>query len=542
MVKKILFLTFFLGFFLRVYHMSSVPVSLYWDEASIGYNAYSIAQTLTDEHGETLPLSRFMAFGDYKAPGYIYLAAMSVKLFGLNEFSIRLPSVLSGALLIIATYFLINLFKLGKRTSLLGSFIVAISPWAVQLSRGAFEGNAATLFMTLGFLFLVKWQTVQNRASFVLSALFFAMSMYTFNSHRFFIPLFLAGWWGVAVLKDCFSQRKIPTQSIMKLATYFCVFILFLLPLLPHMFSREGNLRFQEVTWLNDLDLINISNDRSVRGGLTPISRIIHNRRVVYLNEFLKHYFDNLNPVFLFYSGDVNPRLSSQGTGELYWIDYALLLIGMYILAKKGFLKNRSFLFWLLLAPIPASLARETPHALRVFTIYPLPAIISAVGLAKSFSWFKYGKWKQLFVVIAVLLWSASLFGYLYNYYKVYPEASAMEWQDGYKQMVGYVSSVESQYDHIYVTSRYGRPYIYVLLYSKYEPKKYVLERDVSRDWYGFWYVHKFGKYNFEQNGDHGKWLYILAPDEVVGGELKKIKTISNSFGKEVFYLYEANK
>jgi hypothetical protein len=39
---------------------------LTWDEASLGYNAWSIALTGRDEHAKFLPYDAFAAFGDYK--------------------------------------------------------------------------------------------------------------------------------------------------------------------------------------------------------------------------------------------------------------------------------------------------------------------------------------------------------------------------------------------------------------------------------------------------------------------------------------------
>ena len=104
-IKIILGLIVFLAFVLRLYQLGNVPVSLYWDEASLGYNAYSIATTLHDEHGEFLPYSRFIAFGDYKPPGYIYIDALAVKLLGLSEFSTRLPSAMTGIILVVAAAF-----------------------------------------------------------------------------------------------------------------------------------------------------------------------------------------------------------------------------------------------------------------------------------------------------------------------------------------------------------------------------------------------------------------------------------------------------
>src|SRR4030043_1321992 len=95
-MKKILFLIILFALILRLFKIDSYPPSLTWDETSLGYNAYSILTSGYDEHGEFLPLARFIAFGDYKPPGYIYAAVPSVILFGLKEFSVRLPSALAG--------------------------------------------------------------------------------------------------------------------------------------------------------------------------------------------------------------------------------------------------------------------------------------------------------------------------------------------------------------------------------------------------------------------------------------------------------------
>src|SRR3989344_8228068 len=91
---------------LRLYKLGSIPPSLYWDEASLGYNAYSILISARDEHGKFLPLINFAAFGDYKPPGYIYATVPVVAIFGLSDFAIRFPSAFFGILTVLLTYFL----------------------------------------------------------------------------------------------------------------------------------------------------------------------------------------------------------------------------------------------------------------------------------------------------------------------------------------------------------------------------------------------------------------------------------------------------
>src|SRR3990172_7036871 len=108
LVNKII-LAFVLFLFLvsRIYKIADIPASVYWDEASIGYNAFSITTDLKDEWGDKLPL-HFRAFGEFKLPVYIYSTSFFVKLFGLSTTTIRLPAVLYSLGILFFTYLLIR--------------------------------------------------------------------------------------------------------------------------------------------------------------------------------------------------------------------------------------------------------------------------------------------------------------------------------------------------------------------------------------------------------------------------------------------------
>ena len=108
---KLFLLIVILAVILRFVAIGTAPPSLNWDEASHGYNAYSILKTTKDEWGVTFP-TIFRAYGDYKLPVYIYLTVLSEAVFGLNEFAVRLPSILAGIAIVIFTYLLVKeLFK-----------------------------------------------------------------------------------------------------------------------------------------------------------------------------------------------------------------------------------------------------------------------------------------------------------------------------------------------------------------------------------------------------------------------------------------------
>lgn len=525
--KLLLGIVLLFALLLRTYQLTSVPISLSWDEASLGYNAFAIGESLKDEHGELLPVARFIAFGDYKPPGYIYMAVPFVKLMGLSELSTRLPSALAGTLLVLITFAIVKeLFKSDK-AALVASFLLAISPWALQFSRGAFEGNMATMFSGAAIYFFLRGTRIRAIVPLLVSAVSFVLAMYTFNSHRIFVPLMLGSllliyWRGV-------WQRKV---------SYLVMLILFgvlLLPMVPHVLSPEGKLRFQEVSWMADVEPIEQANERVALDNSSLESRILHNRRHVYGYQFLLHYFDTFNPKFLFASGDVNPRLSSQTVGELYLIELPFLLLGIIFLLRFHRKAGLLLLLWLLVAPVPGAFARETPHALRMLNLLPVPQIVIALGIVSLLR----HKWKKLVVLAISFAFALSFLFYINDYYRYYPQTSALEWQYGHAELVSKVKAIESNYDAISVTETYGRPYIYFLFHEDYPVSKYLETRKVDRDAFGFWYVRGFGPYLFYgAEPESGKILYVRGPEETVANT-KVVDSVKTQSGKVVFNLLE---
>src|SRR5260221_6229585 len=128
--------------------LGAVSTSPNADEVAIGYNAFLILKTGKDEYGRKFPLL-FQSFDDYKMPVYIYLTVPSVALFGLRDFSVRLPSAVLGTLTVYATYVLVTSLFANSSLALIAAFLLAISPWHLQFSRSAYEANVAVFFNVL---------------------------------------------------------------------------------------------------------------------------------------------------------------------------------------------------------------------------------------------------------------------------------------------------------------------------------------------------------------------------------------------------------
>lgn len=502
--KKFILLTIIvLAIFLRLYKLGSAPTSLYWDEASLGYNAYSILKTARDEHGVFMPLTNFGAFGDYKPPGYIYAAVPSIFTFGLSEFAVRFPSAFFGVLTVIVTYFLAKKLFEVEFIALTSTFFLAISPWHLQFSRAAFEANMALFFSTLGIYLFLKF--TKKPFYLIMSGASFVVAMYTFTGQRLFVPV-------IAILLAGFFSKEISKNYKTVIAAITLAAILFW-PLFKFTTSTmEGRLRFDEVTIFKDLDPINNSISYRQDDNFSFFSNLIHNRRFFYSREYLINYFDAFNPAFLFTKGDVNPRLSVQSIGQLYYFDLPMLLAGVYFLFSKKQKYRFLIIGWLLISPLGQATARETPHALRMVHILPTYQLISAYGLYQLMALVKF---KKVITIALIVLISASLFYYLHMYYFHYLQQYSGEWQFGYKEAIKAIAPIYNDYDRVIVTGDLGRPYIYFLFYLKYDPTKYQNNSKVTRNNLFFYNVEGFDKFLFPKVAaeylESGRTLYVLS-------------------------------
>jgi hypothetical protein len=226
---------------------------------------------------------------------------------------------------------------------------------------------------------------VQSKGYYLIfSAISFVLSIYTFNSARIVSPIL------VLVLAIIFWRKLIAMKKTSIIA--FLIGLMFFLPSVNFLLGPQAGLRFKEVNIFSDPNIIKTSNQEIENDKNAFWSKIIHNRRFLYSLNFLEHYFDNLNPEFLFINGDRNPKFSTQAVGQMYIWDLVFFALGLLILFRK----KESF--WvivpllLVIGIIPAALARETPHALRTESSLPAFQIITAYGFVWVIDRFRKNK------------------------------------------------------------------------------------------------------------------------------------------------------
>ena len=180
-------------------------------------------------------------------------------------------------------------------------------------------------------------------------------------------------------------------------------------------------------------------------------------------------------------------------------------------------------LIWILVAPLPSSLAKDAPHAARASFMMGSWHLISALGFYYIISIIRKPFLRIGVISIILVLLGISLGTYLKYYFGEYATRFAIEWQYGMKQIVTYIAEHEN-YSQIFMTDIRHQPYIFFLFYLKTSLPEYLntVVYNRSEDRKGYNLVSYFDKYFF------GGWdvvdsvpnsgvLYILTPSEYDG-------------------------
>ncbi len=537
----VLALIVLIGGILRLFKLSSFPVSLNWDEVSHGYNAYSILKTGADEWGRVLPIFNFRAYGDYPLPLNLYLTIPFVFFLGLTEFSIRFPHALLGILTIISTYFLASRLTKNKYIGLLSSFLVAVSPWTLFTSRVVFQSNLSIFLLITSMALFVHRE--KKKCFFPLSLILLFLTLFSYHSTRIFSPLLLIGL--ILLFKKEFTSKFAVIFSII----FFAVTIVVSL-------NPESRARSKWVFLVNQSAVSKIEKERNTSTLPFAIKRLLYNRPTYFATEFTKNYLDYFSPKYLFLSGGTQYQFSVPNQGLEYLINLPFFYIGLALLLIK-LIKEKGngtklILLWLVLSPIAASITTEKFAVLRSSTMIPLVEIITGVGLIYVLSLVKTKK--KLLVTLYIALIAMSAVKYLSLYFGSYAKDYSWSWQYGYKEAVNYIKENYGKYDKIIITKKYGEPHEFFLFFMKYDSLKYRTDPNLIRFFQSDWYwVDRFDKFYFvndwqvkdmklESGGkidcSNVKCLFISSSGNSPNGWLN-IYRINFLDGKPAFEMYE---
>lgn len=559
--KLILVIILLVAFFLRIYQVNKVPVSLFGDELDLGYQAYSILKTGKDYYGNPWP-TQFHSLAEYRTPLYLYSAVPTVAIWGISPYGVRLPAVIFGVLGVLALYLLVKELTQREDLALVSAAVLTFSPWHLHYSRAGFEVTELLFFLIIGVYFFFKG--LKNGKWLWLSVVFLVITPWIYSTAKLFTP-FLMLFLFIVYFKEIFKLPK-------KYLIYTVIAgLLFGLPLTYSILKTPQ--RFDYISVFSDPTIepqigTLRGRDAAMRGekgtGLNPtlIDRLFENK-VTYIGKVvLDHYGQTLSASFFFNQGDPDPRQSPTGMGEFYKVEAVSMLAGICLFFVLGKNKRSKLLiaFWILGGIFPAALTRDGgTHATRLILILPPFVFLISYGIVEGLKLFKkdYRKFALGAYIIAFLVCFAM---YLHNYYVHYPWDSERWWHAGYGQAIQDVKALQTNYKTVVISTANEPPWVFFAAWYEYPPADWQANFPIGNDvnLAGFGKVSHINKFYFGTPKDSGIYnigkdlnkdiLYladakesnvnfIMEPDRVPK-DLVLLKAIAYPSGEPAFYLF----
>ncbi len=489
----LLILALILGTVLRLYQLGSLPNALTWDEAALGYNAYSIIKTGRDEFGKFLPII-FKSFGDFKPGLYVYLAIPPIAVLGLTEFAVRLPSALAGILAIYGVFLLVSeIFREEKNKTLMASLcalFLALMPWHIHFSRGAWETNVFATLLLFSLYFLLVF--IRSGKFLNYSIILALLTFITYQAAKLFTPLVLLLpvllYWSEfrSQFKAFFAVKK--NKAIVAFA------LAFFLSLTLSTMSGESANRLKRLSIFGYHPGISEQLRATDSNNSLSLS-LFHNQPQLITRLIASRYLKHLSPGVLFYEGTgIVERGHVPGMGMLLPFDFIWVILGIFFLIKFSSLKNALLITGLLLlSPLPGSLTLSEYSTVRaLFLTIPL-AILCGQGAYLAIT-----RFKTLSLVAGAI--SIVFFFYFVDILFVHSKyIYAKEFQYGYKEAMQFINQYPS--NKVVMTDVLGQPYIFYLFYSRFDPATYQKINEFQSGGYDVGNVAKVGLAEFHQSG-----------------------------------------
>ena len=183
----IAFIILFIECFVRLFLLGNYPVGFNQDEASIGYETYSLVTYGVDRYGLSYPVN-FISWGSGQNALYAYLSMPFIKLLGLNILSTRLVMSLIGCLTILVIYIFTNK-AFNKKESLIFLFIFTIIPWHILKSRWALESNLFPDLLIYALVLIYFGLKNKKKIYYIISSIILGISTYSYGTSYLFVPV-----------------------------------------------------------------------------------------------------------------------------------------------------------------------------------------------------------------------------------------------------------------------------------------------------------------------------------------------------------------
>ncbi|MFS8158650.1 MAG: ArnT family glycosyltransferase [Candidatus Roizmanbacteria bacterium] len=440
MKKKFLPILSILGVgLIMAYKLGKIPYGIFCDEAKIGLVASEVIRNNFNNFVNPLFYHHF----DYLLGALpVYATLPFIKLFGLSEFSVRLPSLIFSILSLVLIYFILE--KLKSSYSLIIVLFFSVTPIFFHISRINFGHLPSYFFLLLGYYLYLCGKETRSIIQVILAGVMFGIAAYGYSGFVISVPLIVFG-----ILVGELFKNKLMIGKYKYVALLIFILSIMYIPLIVFISSNHDY-------------------TKRLRDKNTGSAKLISIEKIqIMMRNYPKYY----SPDFLFKtatidSGEFISRHSVRGNGIFLPISAVLLLfagIAFIIDADKQRVKYLPFLILFLLYPLPDLLTTKDgmpPYSFSIFTtIYFLP-FLCAYGLQfllKSVS--KNVVTKAIILSILIIFATTQSAELLRNYneYSLY-SSDYWGWQSGPKEIVPLFIKESKNYDKLYMTGYFNQP------------------------------------------------------------------------------------
>ena len=320
--------------FLQFYKLGELPI-VQWDESRLAVNAAEMSQS------NNFLVSTFENKADLyntKPPLLVWIQTLCIKVFGLTEWSVRLPSALAALACFFAVFYLV--FSISKNIyfGLLATILLATSGGFIQL-HGSMTGDYDTLltaFVLAALMYFRSFIVDQNDKALIGFTIFQSLALLCKSAAGIIpIPVYLI---------VCFAYKDYSRLKPLLMALLISV-----MPFISYIFIREmAEGGYLQAIWNNDF---HGRFSKALEGHTSEWYYYIVN-----LFDYRFHYWIWLLPVILLicpFIKDKNLRFFSlsflgylfflsMASTRIHWYDMPLLPLvaillsyGLFVLYSK---------------------------------------------------------------------------------------------------------------------------------------------------------------------------------------------------------------
>lgn len=467
MFKKhfLLLLILLLAIFLRFWQLGEIPSGVHTDEADMGYSAYSILKTGLDPHGSfnLLALSDSNAGGTHP-PIYTYLLMPLVNAFGLNVFVERLPSAILGSLTVLIVFFIVNKLFSSITLSNITTFLFAVNPWALHISRQGLLAAESLFFVLFGIVLFLY--SDKKKYLLIFSAIFFGISLYAYDAPKIFLPPFL--------LLLFYFYRLVLFKARRFFLAFVLIFVLFYISVLHITFIQGDIADYNRSSVFNIKDIVkSVNTERFLTNAPLWLSSIFHNKFTVSLKNFETSYTSIFSINWLFINGSGNLQRAIGNHGQFFLFELPFFFIGIYLILRRNVQLGVFLLGWMFLGALPGGLTTGN-YVYRSVHILPIPIIFSSLGIV--WVWKLLGKKSSIrniaVKLLIVLLMTIYISSCLFTYFFDYPVYSSEYWSKQQNDAIKFAIENKNMYKKIFIDG--GEPWVIgYAFFNKLDPLIY---------------------------------------------------------------------